>query len=97
MCAEFKYFNHKKYLIDENYNGYRKQYLFKFPNGYGASVVIGTWTYGGDKGLWEMALIKFLDNGKHELVYEYDFNEDVIGYLDHFEVEKLLNKIRCYK
>ena len=35
------------------------QKLYKFANGYGASVVKGEHTYGGDEGLWELAVIRF--------------------------------------
>ena len=31
------------------------QKIYSFPNGYGASVIKGKYTYGGPEGLWEIA------------------------------------------
>ena len=33
------------------------QKLYSFPNGYGASVIKHKGSYGGDKGLWELAVL----------------------------------------
>lgn len=72
-------------------------YIFRFPNNYGASVVKGKYTYGGDKDLWEMALIYFHDESNdYKLVYEKDFEVDVIGYLTVYQVNELLRKIIKY-
>lgn len=34
------------------------QYLVFYPNGYGASIVQHEFSYGGNRGLWELAVIK---------------------------------------
>ena len=48
-----------------------------FDNGWGVSVVKGPYTYGGAKGLYELAVIK-----DGELHYDNDIAKgDVVGYL----------------
>jgi hypothetical protein len=71
------------------------QKLYRFPNGYGASVVKGEHTYGGDEGLWELAVISFVgeDNHNYELKYDTGITEDVEGSLTDGDVEALLTKI----
>lgn len=69
------------------------QKLYRFANGYGASVVKGEHTYGGDEGLWELAVLKFNDNGEFNLDYTTPITEDVEGHLTDDAVEELLAKI----
>ena len=79
------------------------QKLYRFPNGYGASVIrftltlpsIGTvsGSYGSDEGKWELALVKFKGDSDYELVYTHGFN-DVVGYLTDAEVESYLAQIK---
>ena len=68
-------------------NGY--QLLYKFDNGYGASVVKHDFSYGGKKGLYEIAV---LDEEGH-LCYDTPITSDVIGYLTMLEAEKILINI----
>lgn len=72
------------------------QALFRFPNGYGASVVRGPFTYGGTAGLWELAVLKWTGRGDtdFELTYETEITDDVIGHLSPAEVDELLSRIR---
>lgn len=70
-----------------DHNGY--QLLYKFDNGYGASVVKHDFSYGGKKGLYEIAV---LDNDGH-LCYDTPITSDVIGYLTMGEAEKILINI----
>ena len=70
------------------------QKLYRFPNGYGASVVKGAHTYGGDEGLWELAVIVYnRDEEDYQLTYETPITTDVEGHLDDDAVEELLTKI----
>ena len=71
------------------------QKLYKFANGYGASVVKGEHTYGGDEGLWELAVIKFKTDGEFALDYSTPITEDVEGHLTDDAVEELLNKVEA--
>jgi hypothetical protein len=73
------------------------QKIYRFANGYGASVVKGEHTYGGEEGLWELAVIIFAkgtdNNYTYELVYDTPITQDVEGNLNDDEVEKLLDQI----
>jgi hypothetical protein len=62
----------------------------KFDNGYGASVVQGPHTYGGEDGLYELAV---LDNNG-DLTYDTPITSDVEGYLSETQVTDLLTKIQ---
>jgi hypothetical protein len=72
--------------------GVQKQY--KFNNGYGASVVKHEFSYGNENGLWELAVLKWIDGGDYKLDYSTEISDDVIGYLTEKEVEKLLVRIQ---
>jgi len=62
----------------------------QFENGYGASVVKGPYTYGGNNGLYELAV---LDSEGH-VTYDTPITNDVIGYLSVPEVNEYLIKIQ---
>jgi len=68
-------------------NGY--QLVYKFDNGYGASVVKHDFSYGGKNGQYEVAV---LDN-EGALCYDTPITSDVIGYLTMTEVDKILVNI----
>ena len=72
------------------------QKKFDFPNGYGASVICHSQSYGGSEGLCEVAVLK---NGK--ICYDDDLPsllevqvDGVIGHLDFGEVQHLLTRIQ---
>lgn len=67
-----------------------KQAVVDFSNGFGASIVIGPYTYGGSKGLYELAV-----TDKDGLTYDTPVTDDVLGYLSKKEVEKALIKIEA--
>ena len=62
----------------------------KFDNGYGASVVKTPYTYGGEVGLYELAVLD--SNG--ELTYETPITDDVLGYLTEQDVTNTLEQIQ---
>jgi hypothetical protein len=64
-----------------------------FENGYGASVVQTFFSYGGEEGLYELAV---LDSDGH-LTYETSITDDVEGYLTEDEVTKLMEQIQNLK
>jgi len=66
------------------------QSRIQFDNGYGASVVKTPYTYGGDKGLYELAV---LDSEGH-LTYATSVTNDVIGYLRPEDVTDVMEKIQ---
>lgn len=78
-----------EFLIEKNvYNG-GIQKVFKFPNGYGASVVRHKGSYGYMKGQWEIAVLD--ESGA--ICYSTPITDDVIGYLNDPEVDNLLGQI----
>jgi hypothetical protein len=66
------------------------QARIQFDNGFGASVVKTPYTYGGDKGLYELAV---LDNNGN-LTYNTPVTNDVIGYLRPEDVTDVMEKIQ---
>ena len=56
-----------KYLIETNSVCGGTQKLYKFDNGFGASVVKSSLSYGNKKGEWELAVIVFDDEGCWDL------------------------------
>jgi hypothetical protein len=81
-------------------NGVQK--IYRFPNGYGASVVrfmiplydgrlIGG-SYGSDDGLWELAVIQW-DEDKYKVVYTTPVTGDVLGNLNDADVQETLKQI----
>ena len=67
------------------------QKIYSFPNGYGASVIKGKYTYGGPK-LWEIAP---WESDSKEFIGRSLFNwdDDVKGYLQDPDVHSILGKI----
>lgn len=64
------------------------QKVYSFPNGYGASVVKHSYSYGGKDGKWELAVLKGED-----LCYDTGITSDVLGYLNDPEVDDYLRQI----
>ena len=58
--------------------------MFRFPNGYGASITHGRGTYG-----LEMAKIIFIDESD-----EYDIRQEPWGYLEKEKMNELLHQIK---
>ena len=65
-----------------------------FENGYGASVVRGLGTYGGNGGLYELAVIEG-NKEDWDLTYDTPVTNDVIGYLTEADVIKHLFEIQA--
>jgi hypothetical protein len=70
------------------------QKLYRFPNGLGASVIKGEYTYGNEQGMWELAVIEFEGDG-FKVVYPKDIcpDEDVVGWLTDEQVDEKLVQI----
>jgi hypothetical protein len=69
------------------------QCRIEFPNGYGASIVKGPYTYGGRDGLFELAVL----GSGGELTYDTPITNDVLGYLSEEDVEHYVNEIKDLK
>ena len=87
MITTDKIFGFEPSWSRERHNGVH--YHFYFDNGYGASVIRHEYSYGGDQGLWELAVL-----AGDLLCYDTEITDDVIGYLTEEEVEELLNRIK---
>jgi len=61
-----------------------------FDNGYGASVVKHKHSYGGDKGLYELAVL----GNDGQITYDTPITNDVIGYLREQDVSDVMEKIQ---
>lgn len=68
------------------------QYLHRFPNGYGASVIRNQYSYGGSSGLYELAVIKW-DGDDWDIAYDTHITDDVLGWLEDEKVSLLLTTI----
>jgi hypothetical protein len=66
------------------------QRFYKFSNGYGASVVRHSFSYGGEDGLWELAVFK---DGK--ICYDTPITDDVLGHLTEQMVNDALDRIEA--
>lgn len=71
------------------------QRIYRFENGYGASVISNVYSYGGTSGMMELAVLKYDDAGEWHLTYETPVTDDVLGHLAEPEVQDLLAKIRA--
>ena len=68
------------------------QKIYSFPNGYGASVIKGKYTYGGPEGLWEIAP---WTNDTNEFIGRslFGWDDDVRGRLNDPEIDAVLRQI----
>lgn len=64
----------------------------EFDNGYGASIIRTTFSYGGEAGLYELAVIK-----DGELTYDTPITNNVLGYLKEQDIDKILTDIKTLK
>ena len=77
------------------------QRIYRFDNGYGASVIRGKISdgnyssYTSNEKEWELAVLKFTGNDikDYELCYDTPITDDVVGHLAEDEVEKMLEDI----
>lgn len=78
----------KKYIKEQKYLGY-PQTIYKFPNGYGASVIKLNYIYFGI----EIAVLRFDENGNWGIDYSTPITNDVIGGLSEEERDNVLQQI----
>lgn len=78
----------KDYIEVQNDLGY-PQTIYKFPNGYGASVIKFKYIYFGI----EIAVLKFYKEGNWDINYATPITNDVIGGLDEQSRDKVLQQI----
>lgn len=83
----------KDYLFKAQFLFDGAQYVFRFPNNYGASIVKHFGSYGGKDDLWELAVLRF-DGDDWRLTYDTEITDDVLGYLSNQDVLDLLQRIQ---
>ena len=66
------------------------QKIYKFANGWGASVVMFPGSYGFEKGLWELAVL----DANGEITYDTPITNDVICHLDDTMAGIILERIK---
>lgn len=87
--STFDTFKFEELEFEPRLPGDNVQAIVKFSNGYGASIVKGSRTYGGDRGLYELAVFG-LDG---HITYDTPITDDVLGYLTEQDVSQTLEKI----
>lgn len=81
----------KKFVILEHEINDGTQVIFKFSNGFGASVICGPSTYGGAEGLYEIAVL----DATGEISYLTGITDDVIGWLTSSDVKDVLESVQA--
>ena len=66
------------------------QAIAEFPNGFGASVIKSDTSFGGKSGLFEIAV---LDNDTGNINSTTDIADDVIGWQDEEDIDRVLTAI----
>jgi len=77
-------------LVDE---GFEDQTLYKFDNGFGASIIFHQGSYGYEQGLVELGIVRWFGN-KHMLAYDTYLTNDVLGDLTQEQAQLILEKIK---
>ena len=94
MTTILNYEGYEKYLVETCGCCGGIQYVFRFENGYGASIIKHMYSYGHEDDLWEIAIIKFDGDETSHICYDTELTDDVIGYLSDEEVCSYLEKIK---
>ena len=68
------------------------QYEYTFPNGYGASVIRHSYSYGGKQGLWEIAPLD--KDGEFIGQSLLGWDDDVQGHLTNGGINAILVKLQ---
>lgn len=63
-----------------------------FPNGYGVSVVRNRYSYGGEEGLYELAVFAG-DEKRHSITYDTPVTDDVLGHLTPRQVTQIMKTV----
>lgn len=84
----------EKYIQKQTNDKYfGEQTLYKFDNGFGASIIFRPRSYGYEQGLVELAVIQWLD-GTFTLSYDTYLTNDVLGNLNEEQAKLTLQRIK---
>ncbi len=97
MNFNLNYEGFDNYLVEKKPMNGGIHYVFRFENGYGASVVKGPRTYGGLQDLWELAVIGFFweRSMNYELDYDTEITDNVCGDKTDDDIRELLTRIKA--
>ena len=84
--GDLAFFPHRNYP----YSGIQAKHFF--PNGYGVSVVRFPGSYGAEAGLYEVAILKGLEED-WKICYDTPITDDVIGNLTPEDIDTILNQV----
>ena len=73
-----------------NWSGVQAKHFFN--NGYGVSIIQSPNSYGGDEGLYELAVLEGNED-EYEICYHTPITSDVLGHLTEEQVESYLAEI----
>jgi len=68
------------------------QLKMMFSNGYGVSIVSHQYSYGGNVGQYELAVLEGSEEKSH-LCYDTDITDDVLGWLDLEEALDIADRV----
>lgn len=97
MNEKLKVGDFKKYIIETRHDAVLNgiQYIFRFDNCYGASVIKNDVSYGHHADLWELAVLIFdTDGTKLGIDYSTPITDDVLGCLTDDQVKDILDEIK---
>lgn len=83
------YEGYENYFVGKIYKPKFIQYVFKFENGYGASVMR---VYNAN--LWELAVITWKNNRTSYIDYDTELTDCILPYLTDEDVRNLLEEIK---
>ena len=69
------------------------QCVLDYGDTYQLSIISGSGAYGGDRGLYEIAIFKDGDFTRLPGIFKNDYDDDVIGYLTESEVDAIMFKM----
>ena len=81
------------HVVDHRLIHYGFQLVYQFENGYGASLIQHEFSYGGNRGLYELAVLDKEGN----LDYSTCVADDVLGWLSEQDVKEKLLQIQSLK
>ena len=84
----------EQYVHEKDHRQWKDQTLYKFNNGYGASIIFHEGSYGFEEGKMELAVLEWTSEINWSLTYDTPITDDVMGYLTIEEASDILTKIQ---
>lgn len=94
---------HEKFLVEEACEFSTEHFMveerqtYQFPNRWGASLISTHFSHGGRSGYWELAVLRWKEDGTPYLHYRNPIAKgDVRGWLSGEEAVRLLERIKRF-